>query len=77
MSAKIRFDYEVLDAFNYDPPEFLQAIGITEGLDVVASLSYERYISDGHFGLQSVGEFEEAPALVSFQVIAFTLSGSF
>ena len=77
VSAKIRFDYEVLDAFNYDPPEFLQAIGITEGLDVVASLSYERYISNGHFGLQSVGEFEEAPALVSFQVIAFTLSGQF
>ena len=52
-----------------------EAIGVTEGLDLIASLSYERYISDGDFSIVSVSERDEAPGLVNFHVIAITLSG--
>lgn len=77
VSARIKFEAELIDAFQYDPPAFLQAIGISDGFDLIASISYERYLSDGAFGITAVGDDDEAPGLVNFQVVAFTLSGRF
>ena len=77
VSAKIKADVEIIDLFEYNPSRFAESLGITEGMDLIASFSYERYMSDGHFGLQSLGEFEQSPGLVDFNVIAFSLSGRF
>jgi len=77
VSWKIKADVELLDLARYDAPRWLQAIGISEGLDLIGSLSYERYLSDGDFGLVDVNEAEEAPGLVRFHVVAFALTGRF
>ena len=77
VSAKIKADVEIIDLFEYNPSSFAESLGITEGVDLIATFSYERYMSDGHFGIQSLGEFEQAPGLVNFNVIAFSLSGRF
>ena len=77
VSIKGKIEVELLDLFEYDPPRFLQHVGITEGFDLIAGLSYERYLSDGDFSVRSVSESDEAPGLVNFQVIAFSLTGRF
>jgi hypothetical protein len=77
VSLKGKLEVELLDLFEYDPPRYLERIGITEGFDLIAGLSYERYLSDGDFSVRSVSEQDEAPGLVQFQVIAFSLSGRF
>jgi hypothetical protein len=76
-SYKIKADVELQDLWSYEPPGWLEAIGITDGLDLIASLSYERYFSDGDLAIVSVSEQDEAPGLVRFRVVAFTLSGRF
>ena len=55
----------------------MAAIGLSGGLDLFLSVSYERYLSDGAFALVSVARRDEAPALVDFQIWAVTLSGRF
>ena len=77
ISAKAGFDVEIIDLFEYSPPHALEAIGITEGFDLIASFSAEYYFSDGHLGFQSLQETDEAPGLVSFVVYAISLSGRF
>ena len=77
VSAKIKADIELLDLWNYRAPEALQRIGISSGLDLILSLSYERYISDGNFATTTVSESDEAPGLVAFHVFAFSVSGRF
>lgn len=77
ISYRIKAEIEILDALRYRPPAWLQKIGISEGADLIASLSYERYLSDGSFGLVSVSDSDEAPGLVRFQVFAATLTGRF
>jgi hypothetical protein len=76
-SVRGKIEAEFVDVLGYNPPAWLEAIGVTEGLDLIASLSYERYISDGDFSIVSVSERDEAPGLVNFHVIAITLSGRF
>jgi hypothetical protein len=77
VSWKLKAEVELTDLWDYDAPAWLQAIGISDGLDLVAGLSYERYYSDGDLGLYDVNESEEAPALVRFRVFAFSVSGRF
>ncbi len=77
ISYRIKAEVEFLDVWNYDAPDWLQAVGVSEGLDLIASLSYERYFSDGRFSISRVDEEDEAPALVRFRVFAFTLTGRF
>jgi hypothetical protein len=77
LSARMKVEVELLDLFEYEPPRYLEAIGVTSGFDLIASVSYERYFSDGDFAATDVQESDEAPGLVGFQVIAFTLSGRF
>jgi len=77
ISIKGKLEVELKDLFDYSPPRWLEQIGVSEGLDLIAALSYERYLSDGAFSITSVSEFDEAPGLVNFQVFAFTLSGRF
>lgn len=74
---KIAAEVELEDLWDYDAPRWLQAVGVANGLDLIAGLSYERYYSDGDFAIQSVSEKDEAPSLVRFRVVAFTLSGRF
>ena len=77
LSVNIKAEVEILDAFDYNAPAWLQRIGVSEGMDLIASLSYERYYSDGNFGITSVSESDEAPALVRFHVFSVGLSGRF
>ena len=77
IAYKLSADVELLQLGDYDAPAWLEAIGISEGFDLIASLSYERYLSAGEFAIQSVSEEDEAPGLVDFRVVAFTLSGRF
>lgn len=77
LSARVKIDVELVDLFEYSPPRFLERFGVTDGFDLIASISYERYLSDGHFSVENVVESDEAPGLVNFQVVAFTLSGRF
>ena len=77
ISFKGKLEVELRDLFQYEPPRFLERFGITDGFDLLAALSYERYLSDGDFGLTSVSETDEAPGLVNFHVVAVTLSGRF
>ena len=77
MSYKIKAEVEFKDLWRYDAPPWLQTVGISDGMDLIASLSYERYFSDGDFGLRSVSESEEAPGLVRFRVFAVSLTGRF
>ena len=65
------------DLFRYDASRWLRGIGVNDGFDLIAALSYERYLSDGGYALTHVNESDEAPGLVKFQVIAFTISGRF
>ena len=77
VSYKIKAEVEFKDLWRYDAPPWLQTVGISDGMDMIASLSYERYFSDGDFGLRSVSESEEAPGLVRFRVFAVSLTGRF
>jgi hypothetical protein len=77
VSYKIKAEVEFPSVWQYDPPSFLQAVGITDGMDLIASLSYERYFSDGNMGLFSVSDSDEAPGLVRFRVFSVSLSGRF
>ena len=77
VSYKIKAEVAFDDVWHYDSPAWLQAIGVSNGMDLIASLSYERYRSDGDFAIESVGESEEAPGLVRFRVFAVSLSGRF
>ncbi len=77
ISARLKVDLELVDLFEYDAPRFLQILGITDAFDLILSLSYERYISDGDMGVSDVQESDEAPGLVNFQVGAFTVTGRF
>lgn len=77
ISWKIKAEVELTDLFEYQPPPWLEALGVSEGFDLIASLSYERYISDGDLGIVNQKEVDEAPGLVRFRLFAFTLSGRF
>ena len=77
ISAKIKADFEFLDAFDYDAPSWLQRIGVSEGMDLIATVSYERYFSDGDISLVDVKESDEAPGLVRFHVFSVSLNGRF
>jgi hypothetical protein len=77
VSGKIKAEIELLDLWKYDARPGLAAIGVTDGFDLIASLSYERYFSDGSFSVVSVSESDEAPGLVRFHVFALSLTGRF
>lgn len=77
VSARIKFEVEFEDVLEYDAEGWRERIGLSDGLDLILSLAYERYISDGDIGLTSVGEFDQNPGLVNFQVISFTVNGRF
>jgi hypothetical protein len=77
ISYRIKAEVALDDVVEYDSPAWLQAVGITDGLDLIAAVSYERYLSDGAFSIVSVSESDEAPGLVDFRVFAFTLTGRF
>jgi hypothetical protein len=77
ISWKVKAELALEDLLDYQPAGRLEGIGFTGGLDLFLGLSYERYISDGGFGLVSVDDEDEAPALVDFQIIAFTITGRF
>ena len=77
ISWKLKAEVALDDVLDYHPAKRLEGIGFTGGLDLTAAFSYERYISDGAFGVVSVSDEDEAPGLVSFQIFAFTLSGRF
>lgn len=76
-SWKVAAEVELKNLWKYDAPRWLQHIGVSEGLDLIAALSFERYYSDGDFAIQSVSDEDEAPGLVRFRVVAFTLTGRF
>ena len=77
ISWKVKAELALEDLLDYHPAGRLEGVGFTGGLDLFLALSYERYISDGGFGLVSVDDEDEAPALVDFQIIAFTFTGRF
>lgn len=77
VSAKIKADFEFLEAFNYDAPAWLQRIGVSEGVDLIATVSYERYFSDGDLSMIDVKESDEAPGLVRFHVFSVSVNGRF
>lgn len=77
VSYKIKAEVEFAELWKYDAPTWLQAIGVSDGMDLIASVSYERYLSDGAFGLGSVSDSDEAPGLVRFRVFAVSLTGRF
>ena len=77
MSWKIKAEAALEDLFDYSPGSRAEALGFSGGLDLIVAFSYERYFSDGAFAIESVSDSEEAPALVNFQVFAFTLTGRF
>ncbi|MBY0399485.1 DUF3570 domain-containing protein, partial [Myxococcota bacterium] len=77
ISWKVKTEVSLEDLFDYQPGSRAEALGFSGGLDLFLAFSYERYISDGAFAIKSVATRDEAPALVSFQVFAFTLSGRF
>ena len=77
VSGKIKADIEILDAFEYDAPPWLQSIGISEGLDLIATVAYERYFSDGDLAIVDVQESDEAPGLVRFHLFSVSLNGRF
>lgn len=77
VSGKIKAEVALEDVLDYQAGGKLEGIGFTGGLDLFAAFSYERYFSDGNFGLVSVGDEDEAPGLVNFQVFAVTLTGRF
>jgi hypothetical protein len=77
VSAKIKAEIEILDAFDYDAPPWLQRVGVSEGMDLIATVAYERYYSDGDISLLDVKESDEAPGLVRFHVFSVSLNGRF
>ncbi len=77
LAARLKLEVDLEDCLAYEVDGTLGDYGFSEGLDLILGLSYERYFSDGHLGLTTVGEFEQSPGLVSFHVGAFTITGSF
>lgn len=77
VSWKVKAELALEDILDYHPNKRLQGVGFTGGLDLIAAVSYERYLSDGAFAIESVSDVDEAPALVDFQVFAFTITGRF
>ncbi|MCR9095883.1 MAG: DUF3570 domain-containing protein [bacterium] len=77
VSARIKFEVEFEDVLSYDAEGWSERFGLSDGLDLLLSVAYERYISDGDIGLTSVGEFDQNPGLVNFQIISFSLNGRF
>lgn len=77
LSLRLKAEILLEELFRYDSPNWLRALGTTDGLDLIAAFSYERYLSDGNYALVGVEEEDEAPGLVKFQVFAFTLTGRF
>lgn len=77
VSWKVKVETALEDILDYQAGAGLEGIGFTGGLDLFLSVSYERYLSDGDFGLVAVDEEDEAPALVDFQIWAVTLTGRF
>lgn len=77
VSWKIKAEASLEDLLDYHAGSRAEAFGFSGGLDLFLSLSYERYISDGAFAIKSVSARDEAPALVNFQIVAFTLTGRF
>ena len=77
VSFRLKAEMHFEDLFRYDPPAWLQRFGFSEGIDLTAALSYERYLSDGDFALNAVDEGAEAPGLVKFQVYSLSIGGRF
>lgn len=77
ISAKLKVEAEIQNLFEYSPSRALEAVGVTEGLDLIVGISYEWYFSDGHLAITSLNEADEAPGLVSFQIFSATISGRF
>jgi len=77
ISWKVKLAVGVDDLLDYQPAGSLSRVGFSGVFAPTLSLSYERYISDGGFGLVSVDDEDEAPALVDFQVFAVTFSARF
>ena len=77
VSYKIKAEVEFMDLWQYDAPDWLQAVGISDGMDLIASVAYERYYSDGDLSIVTVSESDEAPGLVRFRVFTVSLSGRF
>jgi hypothetical protein len=77
ISWKVKAELALDDVLAYHPSGKLENVGISGGLDLHLSAAYERYISDGGFGLKSVSSKDEAPGLVSFQIFSVSLSGRF
>ncbi len=77
LSWKVKAEVALEDILDYHPNKRLEGIGFTGGLDLIAAFSYERYVSDGVYAIETVTDADEAPALVGFQVFAFTISGRF
>ncbi len=55
----------------------VEDLPIWGGLDLIAALSWERYLSDGDLAFIDVKEAEEAPGLVGFNIFAVSLTGRF
>ncbi len=77
LSLRMKAEIVLEDLFRYDASNWLRAVGVNDGFDLIAAMSYERYLSDGGYAITHVAERDEAPGLVKFQVIAFTVSGRF
>ena len=77
VSYKIKAEVEFMDLWQYEAPDWLQAVGISDGMDLIASVAYERYYSDGDLSIVTVSESDEAPGLVRFRVFTVSLSGRF
>lgn len=77
ISWKVKAEAALEDVFDYRAGSALERVGFSGGLDLFLAFSYERYLSDGAFGIKSVSTRDEAPALVNFQVFAVTLTGRF
>lgn len=77
MSGKVKVEASLEDLFDYGPGSRSEALGFSGTFDLIVAVSYERYFSDGAFAIESVSETDEAPALVNFQVFAFTITGRF
>ncbi|MEM9175852.1 MAG: DUF3570 domain-containing protein [Myxococcota bacterium] len=76
-SGRIKFELDLEDVLEYEATGWRERVGFSDGVDLLLSVAYERYFSDGHLGLTSVGEFDQNPGLVSFQVVSITLNGRF
>lgn len=77
VSWKLKLETALEDIVDYQPAGKLEGIGFSGDLDLFLSVAYERYFSDGAFGIVRVDTEDEAPALVNFQVFAVTFTGRF